>query len=101
MILPQQTGGWRRGLPGAPWTAEEVRVLLRLQFERDEHEVLQALAELGSISASILVYLDLSREVVGAAFRRLREERAAQTNLAGILGATRFQTNPAGNLSWR
>ena len=70
-ILPQQTPEWRRNLPRIPWTAEEVRVILRQQFEVDEKNVLQALAELGSVSASILVYLDLSRGVVAEAFRRL------------------------------
>ena len=97
-ILPQQTLEWRANLPQVPWTAEEVRVLLRQRFEADEQGVLQALAELGSISASILVYLNLSKGVVAEAFRRLREERAAQTNLAEILGATRYRVCLGGKL---
>ena len=64
---------------------------MKESYEEDEAGVLQALAELGSVSASILVYLELSREVVSQAFHVLRDERAAQTNLADILGATRYR----------
>ena len=75
-----------------------MRILLRTQYEADERGILQALAELGSVSSSILVYLDLTRGVVAEAFRRLREDSYAQTNLADILGATRYRVCLGGKL---
>ena len=51
-----------------------------------------------SASATILVYLDLTSEIVALAVERLREDRAAQTTLTEILSATRYRTYCAGKL---
>ena len=81
-----------------PWTTEELKDKIEDQYEDDEHDVLRALAELGSASASILVYLDLTREIVALALKRLREDRAAQTTLTEILSALRDRAYCAGKL---
>ena len=64
---------------------------LKSCYGDDESRVLRAPAELGSMSAITLVYLDLSCAALAQAFRILHDERAAQTNLAEILGATRYR----------
>ena len=97
-ILPQQTQKWVEDLPQVPRTTEELRAQLTILYESDERRVLLALAELGSVSASILVYLDLTRDMVAFALKRLHEDRAAQTNLTEILGATRYRILAAGKL---
>ena len=78
-VLPQQTQAWGDSIAQVPWAAEELKDKIRGQREYDEYEVLQALAELGSVSASILVFLDLTREIVALAFERLHEDPQRNT----------------------
>ena len=90
-ILPQQNEDRRGKLPQVPWTTEESKQKLRNCEETDDLQVFRALAELGSVSASFLVHLDLSRAPATFAFRILRDEPGAQTTLAEILSASRYR----------
>ena len=60
--------------------------------------MIQALAELGSVSASIILFLGLTREIVALAIQRLHADRAAQTTLTEILSATRYRVYHTGKL---
>ena len=64
-------------IPQVPQTTEKLKDQLSTLYESDEIRDLQALAELGSVSASILAYLVLSRDLVAFALKRLHEDRAA------------------------
>ena len=89
--LPQMGEHWAKTLPRVPLTREEVKTRLQAQLERDEKLVLRQLKDLGSESASIIIRLDLSRELIQAAMSILREDRPAQITLMTILGGTRFK----------
>ena len=91
-VLPQRPRGWRVQLPCVPLTTGELRRLVDETWEGDERRAMKQLSELGSVSASILTYLELTRTIVAEAYSALRDEREAQTNLVEILGATRFKT---------
>ena len=82
---------WFEDLPKVPLTRAETLQLIRRQMDRDELMVMRQLATLESESATIIVDLKLTREVVQEAFSVLRGDRAAQVTLASILGATRYR----------
>ena len=52
---------------------------------------MKRLAHLGSISASIITYLELTRDIIKETWTQLENGRPSQINLASILSATRFQ----------
>ena len=79
-------------LPCVPLTTSELKQLVAEAWEDDERRAMRQLSELGSVSASILTHLELTRSVVAEAYSALRDEREAQTNLVEILSATRFKT---------
>ena len=91
-VLPQQPARWRKELPRVPLTTAELKQLVVDAWEADERRALRQLSELGSVSASVLTYLELTRAVVAEAYEVLRDEREAQTNLVEILSATRYKT---------
>ena len=91
VVLPQQGAGWTESLPRLPLTTEELKSLLSEKEQADEMAVLRELAAMGSTSAEILAYLQVTRPVIKEALAQLCHERQLQTNLAGILCATRFK----------
>ena len=97
-ILPQQPRGWRDELPMLPLVKQEVREMVINRQQQDELIALKRLAQLGSVSASIITYLKLTREIVVEALASLEDDRAAQTNLTDILGATRYRFYTGGRL---
>ena len=72
--------------------------MLEKQQELDESAVMQQLTETGSVSASIVVCLGLTRAAVAEAYSALRDSREDQHNLTDILGATRFKTQHNGKM---
>ena len=90
IVLPQRPREWREQLPRVPLTASELKQLVTEAWEDDGRRAMKQPSGLGSVSASILTYLELTRSIVAEAFPALRDEREAQTNLVEILGATRF-----------
>ena len=66
--------------------------MLKSCFRRDERRVLDLLGDLDSESASIIAFLDLTREAIGEAMDRLKTQRMQQVTLLTILAATRFRT---------
>ena len=97
-VIPQQAPKWKDNVPLLPWTTAELKQPLKAQHEIDEQQTLKILAELGSASASIITYLDITRATIKETFNALQDDREAQTNLASILGATRFQILHGGKL---
>ena len=92
VVLPAQGQNWSESLPMIPLVTTEIKDLVRNQQHQNEWDVLARLATLGSASADILVHqLQLTREALRKALDLLREDRAAQVNLLGILSATRFK----------
>ena len=89
--LPTLGDNWINTLPRAPLTKTEVKDVLREQLERDEILVLRQLAPLDSVSANIIIRLELTRELVRAALTMLQEERPAQVTLTKILSGARFK----------
>ena len=75
-----------------PLTKDELKGVIREQWERDEYNTLRQLSEAFSVSADVITRLELTREIVQMAMARLRRKRAAQETLMSILGATRFKT---------
>ena len=53
--------------------------------------MLDQLGDLDSESASVISYLDFSREAITEAMDRLKDQRAQQVTLLTILAATRFK----------
>ena len=89
--LPILGDDWFKTLPRIPLTKEEVKSTPQAQLVADEMLVLRQLSTMGSVSAEILVSLELTREIVRAAFTILQGERSAQVTLAAILSGTRFR----------
>ena len=81
-----------------PIVKTELKEMVTRRQHRDELSTLKRLAQLGSVSASIITYLKLTRELVAEALSCLEDDRAAQTNLADILGATRYRFYTGGRL---
>ena len=82
---------WHKVLPRVPLTKQEVSKLLHRQMERDEITVLYQLRQLGSVAASIIIGLQLTREVLQEAFNGLQRDRPAQITLASIVSGARFR----------
>ena len=59
---------------------------------RDELGALRQLLELGSGSANVTTYLELTQAIVAEAYEALRDEQDAQRNPVEIPGATRYKT---------
>ena len=62
-------------------------------LRQNEITALRRLANLRSVSASIIIHLELTKDEVAEALGTLEGNRAAQTNLADILAAFRFKTH--------
>ena len=90
-VLNSKTLQWKPRLPMTPCTTEELRQLLDSEFPRDEKEVLQRLAKIGSVSAAIILKLQLARAIVAEAIHNLRDERRVQSSLLEILSAGSFE----------
>ena len=78
---------WADTLPIVPLTKQELETLPKMRFLRDEGVALKQLAKL----AGIITALELTREVIREALRRLRHDRAAEATLVAILGGTRYR----------
>ena len=92
VVMPSQSATWQEDLPMVPMTTEELRDRLRAAQEKPEFEVLCRLAATGSASAEIIVsQLRPTREALREATYLLSDSRAAQVNLAAIVGETRFK----------
>ena len=90
-MLPAISLEWRIAPPCIPHTQEEIKTVIRGCFRRDERRVLYLLGDLDSESASIIAFLDLSREAISEAMDRLKDHRLQQVTLLTILSATRFR----------
>ena len=90
-VLNKKTPQWKAHLPVTPCTTEELKQLLGREFQKDEREVLQQLAKIGSLSAAIIIKMQLTRAIVAEAIHNLRDERRVQSNLLEILSAGRFK----------
>ena len=77
-------------LPRVPLTKKEAQAALLDQPERDEIQELKLLRDLDSVSAGIIMNLELARELVRSALTILQGERLAQVTLAKILSGARF-----------
>ena len=71
-----------RSSPLIPLTTEELKEVLRIREDRDEREAIKELAQIGSTSAMIIVFLELTREVVKGGFCGV----AGRTPAAGRVG---------------
>ena len=89
--LPALGAEWEHKLPRVPLTKQELKRVVRRQWENDEILAIRQLAEVGSVSAGILTRLQITREIVHLTMSMLRRERAAQVTLISILGGTRFK----------
>ena len=98
IILPQQPKGWTNCLPRIPMTTEELKTELKKVYERDELRIMKHLSETGSASASIVVFLELTRTIVEEAYHMLRDTPEIQQNLTEILSATRFKVYNQGHM---
>ena len=98
VILPQQPKGWTTRLPRVPITTDELKGELKKLYEKDELQIMKQLSEIGSASASIVVFLELTRTVVNEAYQMLRDQPEVQQNLTEILSATRYKTYSQGHM---
>ena len=89
--LPQQGAEWADGLPRLPLTTAESKDLIQERVERDEIRAMGRLVGLGSLSATIVMCLGLTRSVIKEALAQLSHDRHLQVTLRSILGATRFK----------
>ena len=90
-VLPAAWPVWQTSPPCLPYTHEELKGVLKSCFRRDEKRVLDILGNLDSESASIIAFLDLTREAVSEAMDKLKNQRTQQVTLLTILAATRFR----------
>ena len=90
-VLNSRSPQWKAHLPKTACATAEMKQLLDSEFQRDEKEVIQQLAKIGSLSAAIVLKLQLTRAIVAEAIHNLRDERRAQSNLLDILSAGRFK----------
>ena len=67
-------------------------------YEKDELAVMKQLSEIGSVSASIVLLLQLARAAIKEAYQALRDSPEEQQNLTEILSATRFKTYHKGRV---
>ena len=82
---------WSNALPLIPLTHKELVILLKQQQQQDEHTAIRHLGELDSVSASVILQLHLTREIINEALSKLRLQHRAQMNLLSILCGTRFK----------
>ena len=59
--------------------------------------ILQQLQTTGSVSATIILKLKLTRQIVKEVYSKLRRDRVAQVALTEVLGATRYKFAHADN----
>ena len=97
-VLPALPETWVAPPPALPGAAGELRGLAQTQHLTDERRLIDLLGNLDSESASIISYLDLSREAIQEALTRLRDNRSHQATLLSILAATRFRMLTKGGL---
>ena len=81
---------WIKTLPCIPLN-EEIKNILHAQMASDEMRVLRRLSTMESVSAEIIVRLELARELERAALTILQGERRAQVTLGEILSGARFK----------
>ena len=98
IVLPQQPRDWTAKLPRTPLTTEELKRELNEVYEKDELAVMKQLSEIGSVSASIVLSLQLTRAAIKEAYQALRDSPEEQQNLTEILSATRFKTYHKGRV---
>ena len=91
MALSTLSGAWAKKLPGIPMSRNELKQALKVQQETDELTVLRLLETLDSESATVLLRLDLTRDIIAAALAQLQHDHPAQVNLLSILGGSRFK----------
>ena len=91
VVVPRQGEQWRLQLPRAPVTTDEPELKLERNWHQDELRPMERLADLGTASAQIIAYSELTRAVGPEAFKQLGAQRRLQVNLAEILGATRYK----------
>ena len=70
--LPELGANWTQTLPRVPLNKDELKTVLTRQLERDEMLVIRQLSVLDSLSAGIIVQLDLTRDIVKAALAMLQ-----------------------------
>ena len=70
-------------LPKVPPKESEITQVVNNRQLNDE---LKTIAQLGSMSGSILIYLELTREIIAETIAQSNAGRTAQTNLADIRG---------------
>ena len=89
--VPQLGTKWMKELPLIPLTKMEVKDLIATQQREDELLAIRQLGELDSVSAAVILKLNLTREIIASALSRLRMRHEEQVNLLSILCGTRFK----------
>ena len=74
-----------------PYAVAETNAQVRECFLRDERRLIDRLGDMDSESASIISFLNITREAVAEAMARLRDSRAQQVTLFTILSIARFR----------
>ena len=87
---------WLGALPKIPSTKAEVRVLIRRQMKINELTGLQQLAQLGSMSSTLIRDLILARDIVREACGMLQQDFAAQITLPSIFECDAFPGSQRG-----
>ena len=96
-VLPAQSNTWRHSPPVVPCSSAEMHGHIHQYFLKDERRIIDILGGMDSESASIISYLNLTREVVKEALEQLKGDRSHQVNLLAILSGTRFRmVTPSG-----
>ena len=96
--LPKLGEKWESSLPCIPLTHKELVVILKERQQQDEHMALRHLGELESVSAAIILKLELTREIINEALSKLPRKHKEQINLLGILCGTRYKYYYKGTL---
>ena len=90
--LPQRSRRWGLRPTVCPVHHGGVEGMAPRSLGRDELGALRQLLELGSGSANVTTYLELTQAIVAEAYEALRDEQDAQRNLVEILSGTRYET---------
>ena len=96
--LPNLGEDWIKTLPRVLINNEEVKAIRRARLASDEMLVRRRLSTMELVSAEIIVRLELTRELVRAAFTIFRGEKLVQLALANVLSSARFRYRPDGVL---
>ena len=96
MVLNGGAMGQLASLRRIPLTGDEVTDRRQFKYELDEGKAVALLAAKGSISGGLFGSWNLTRDVLGNAFRQLCYSRKCQTNLRSIVCATRLKYFEAG-----